>query len=76
MVSLIRPCQFGDSVPRAKKAQQSGLGGELGLQAIGSSRALMTQLKEEVLHTLRERWDTALARQAKEAEGRLAEIRR
>ncbi len=40
------------------------------------SRALMTQLKEEVLHTLRERWNTALARQAKEAEGRLAELHR
>ena len=40
------------------------------------SRALMTQLKEEVLHTLRERWDTGLARQGKEAEGRLAELRR
>lgn len=40
------------------------------------SRALMTQLKEEVLHTLRERWDIALARQAKEAEGRVAEVSR
>jgi FAD/FMN-containing dehydrogenase len=47
-------------------------------QALSSqqSRALMMQLKEEVLHTLRERWNTALAQQAKEAEGRLAEVRR
>jgi hypothetical protein len=45
-------------------------------QALSSqqSRALMMQLKEEVLQTLRERWNTALARQAKEAEGRLAEV--
>jgi hypothetical protein len=47
-------------------------------QALSShqSRALMTQLKEEVLHTLRERWSTALAHQAKEAEGRLAGVSR
>ena len=35
----------------------------------------MAQLKEEVLSTLRERWNIAVARQAKEAEGRLAEVR-
>ena len=40
------------------------------------SRALKSQLKEEVLHILRERWNTALARQTKETEGRLADLRR
>jgi hypothetical protein len=40
------------------------------------SRALKSQLKEEVLHTLRERWNAALARQTKETEGRLADLRR
>jgi hypothetical protein len=47
-------------------------------QALSSqqSRGLMMQLKEEVLHTLRERWNTALAHQNKEAEGRLAGVPR
>lgn len=39
------------------------------------SLALMTQLKEEVLHTLRERSRTALAQQAKESDQRLADLR-
>jgi hypothetical protein len=47
-------------------------------QALSSqhSRALMTQLKQQVLNTLRERWNTALAHQAKAAEGRFAELTR
>jgi hypothetical protein len=40
------------------------------------SRALMTQLKEEVLHTLKERWTTTLAHQTKETDRRVVDLRR